>query len=60
MDTETFWTQVGAYNEATFPFQAILVVTAVFLTYLTFVKPSMKTDTWMKAFLALAFAWNTV
>lgn len=60
MDTETFWTQVGAYNEATFPFQAILVVTAVFLTYLTFVQPSMKTDIWMKAFLALAFAWNTV
>jgi hypothetical protein len=60
MDTEIFWTQVGAYNEATFPFQAILVITAVFLTYLAFTKPSAKTDTWMKTFLALAFAWNGV
>ena len=60
MDPEPFWTQVGAYNEATFPFQAILVVTAVFLTSLTFVQPTMKTDTWMKAFLALAFDWHTV
>ena len=58
MNAETFWTQVGSYNEATLPIQAILIVTAVILAYLTFTKPSAKTDIWMKAFLALAFAWN--
>ena len=52
--------QVSVCNEGTFPFQAILVVTAMVLAYLAFAKPSVKTDTWMKAFLALAFAWSGV
>jgi hypothetical protein len=60
MNAETFWTQVGAYNEATWPVQAVLTVAAVVLTYLVFVKPGTRTDTWMKAFLALTFAWNGV
>jgi hypothetical protein len=60
MNAETFWTQVGSYNEATLPIQAILIVVAVILTYLAFTKPSVKTDIWMKAFLALAFAWNGI
>jgi hypothetical protein len=58
MNAETFWIQVSSYNEATLPIQAILIVAAVILAYLTFTKPSVKTDIWMKAFLALAFAWN--
>jgi hypothetical protein len=60
MNAEAFWTQVAAYNEATIPFQVILVIAAVILTYLVYAKPSPKTDTWMKAFFALAFAWNGV
>ena len=60
MNAETFWTQVGLYNEATLPVQAILIVAAVILVYLVFTKPGAKTDIWMKAFLALAFAWNGV
>ena len=60
MNAETFWTQVGSYNQATLPIQAILIVVAVILTYLAFTKPSLKTDIWMKAFLALAFAWNGI
>jgi hypothetical protein len=60
MNTETFWTQVGSYNKATLPVQAILIVAAVILAYLAFTKPGAKTDIWMKAFLALAFAWNGI
>lgn len=60
MNAEAFWTQVGLYNEATLPIQAILTVAAAILGYLVFAKPSVKTDTWMKAFLALAFAWNGI
>ena len=60
MNAETFWTQVGAYNETTFPIQAILVVAVAILTYLMITKPGAKTDIWMKAFLALAFIWNGV
>jgi hypothetical protein len=60
MNAEAFWTQVGVYNQATYPFQAVLVVAALVLTYLVYVKPGTKTDIWMKAFLALAFAWNGV
>jgi len=60
MNTETFWAQVSAYNEATLPVQAILILAAATLTYLVFAKPGAKTDIWMKAFLGLAFAWNGV
>jgi hypothetical protein len=60
MNTETFWTQVGAYNEATSLVQLGLVIAAIVLTYRVFTKPGAKTDVLMKAFLAFAFAWNGV
>lgn len=58
--TETFWNQVGAYNDATLPMQIIMVVVAVILTYLVFVKPGARATSAMKAFLAFAFAWNGI
>jgi hypothetical protein len=60
MTAETFWTQVSLYNKATWPFQAILIIAALTLTYRVFVKPGALTDIWMKAFLATAFTWNAV
>ena len=60
MNAETFWMQVGLYNEATWLVQAILIVAAAILTYLAFAKPSAQTDTWMKLFLAFTFTWNGV
>jgi hypothetical protein len=60
MSTETFWLRVGAYNEATWSIQAVMVIAAVILTYLVFAKSGAKADVWMKAFLAFAFAWNGV
>lgn len=60
MNTEAFWTQVGAYNEATSLVQAVLVVAAMVLTYRVFAKPGAKTDVLMKAFLAFVFAWDGV
>lgn len=58
MDPVDFWNHVAAYNEATWPVQAVMIVVAAYLTYHVFVKPGPNTDVWMKAFLALAFAWN--
>ncbi len=58
MNAETFWTQVGLYNEATLSIQVILTAVATILTYLVFAKPSAKTDTWISVFFAIAFAWN--
>ena len=58
MSTETFWTKVGAYNEATWPVQVAMIVAALYLTVRVFAKPGPKTDAWMKAFLAIVFAWN--
>jgi hypothetical protein len=58
MSTETFWTRVGAYNEATWPVQVVMIVAAAYLTYRVCAKPGPKTDAWMKALLAFAFAWN--
>lgn len=49
--TETFWNQMGAYNEATFPVQMIMIVIAVILTYFVFTKPNTKTNILMKVFL---------
>ena len=60
MSTETFWTQVGAYNEATWPVQTVMIVAALYLAVRVFFKPGPQTDAWMKAFLALAFAWNGI
>jgi len=60
MSTETFWTRVGAYNEATLLIQAVMIIAAVILTYRVFAKPGAKTDVWMKAFLSVAFAWDGV
>jgi hypothetical protein len=60
MSTETFWTRIGAYNEATLPIQAVMIIMAAFLTYRLFAKPGTRTDVWMKAFLSFAFAWNGV
>jgi hypothetical protein len=60
MNTEMFWTQIGAYHQATFPIPIILTLAAMILTYLVFTKPGPRTDAWMKAFLALAFGWNGV
>lgn len=58
--TETFWNQMGAYNEATLPVQILMVIVAAILTYFAFAKPSTKTNTLMKVFLSLAFAWNGI
>ena len=60
MSTETFWTQVGAYNQATWPVQIVMIVAALYLAVRVFSKPGPKTDVWMKAFLAFAFAWNGI
>jgi len=59
MSAETFWTKVGAYNEATWPIQVVMIVAAAVLTYRVFANPGLETDAWMKAFLAFAFAWNS-
>ncbi|HEC87524.1 MAG TPA: hypothetical protein ENI49_06670 [Thermoplasmatales archaeon] len=58
--TETFWNQMGAYNEATFPVQIALIVLAMVLTYLVFAKPSTRANNLMKAFLSFVFAWNGI
>ncbi len=58
--TETYWNQIGAYNDATLSVQIIMVVIAVILTYYVSVKPTTKTNHLMKAFLSFAFAWNGI
>jgi hypothetical protein len=60
MTTATFWNHIAAYNEATWPVQAGMIVAAAYLTYRVLARPGARTDVWMKAFLALAFAWNTI
>ena len=60
MDTATFWNQVATYNGTTWPVQALTIIAAAYLTYRVFAKPGPRTDVWMKAFLAFAFAWNGI
>ena len=60
LTTETFWSQIGAYNEATLAVQAIMIVAAVILIYFVFTKPSNRANMLMKAFLAFAFVWNAI
>jgi hypothetical protein len=58
--TETFWNQMGAYNEATLPVQLIMIIAAAALTYLVFAKTSARANTLMKILLSFAFAWNGI
>jgi len=51
---------MGAYNEAAFPVQIVLIVLAMVLTYLVFAKPSTRANNLMKAFLSFVFAWNGI
>jgi hypothetical protein len=60
VSTETFWNQMGAYNEATIQIQIVLIILAMVLTYLVFAKPSIKANYLMKAFLSFVFAWNGI
>jgi hypothetical protein len=60
MSTDMFWNQVSVYNEALWPVQIAMIITAAFLTVRVFTKPGPHTDVWMKAFLSFAFAWNGV
>jgi len=58
--TVTFWSQMGAYNEATLPIQIFMSILAVALTYFVFAKASVRANTSMKLFLSFAFAWNGI
>jgi hypothetical protein len=60
MSSEEFWTQVAAYNEALWPITIAMTLVAAWLTFRVFLRPGAKTDTWLKAFLSLAFAWNGI
>ena len=37
-----------------------MIIVAAYLTYRVFAQPGPKTDVWMKAFLAFAFAWDGI
>ncbi|MBA7612668.1 hypothetical protein ES703_19904 [subsurface metagenome] len=60
MSAETWWNQIGAYNNAIFPMQIIIMAVAVALTYFLFAKPGPKTNKMMKAYLVFTFAWNGI
>ena len=60
ISTEVFWTQVAAYNEATWPLLVAMTIAAAFLACRVFVRPGARTDIWTKAFLSFAFAWNGI
>jgi hypothetical protein len=58
--TDTFWNQMGAYNEATLPVQIVMMIAAVVLTYFVLAKASARANTLMKLFLSFAFAWTGI
>lgn len=60
MSAETWWNQIGAYNDAIFPMQIITMGVAVILTYFLFANPSPKTNNLMKVYLSFTCAWNGI
>jgi hypothetical protein len=58
--TETFWNQMGAYNEDTLPLQIVMMIAAAVLTYFVFAKASARANTLMKILLSFAFAWTGI
>lgn len=60
MNAEFWWNKVGAYNEAIFPMQILLIFVALALTYLLFSKPSARNNNLMKGYLSFLCAWNGI
>lgn len=60
MSAESWWSQIGVYNNAIFPMQIITIAVAVVLTYLLFARPYARINKIMKAYLSFTFAWNGV
>ena len=60
MDGENWWDTSGAYNNAIFPTQIIIMVIGIALTCFLFAKPNTKTSKLMKAYLAFTFAWSGI
>lgn len=58
--TETFWNQMGAYNEATLPMQIFMMIVALVLTYFVFARASARINTLLKLFLSFTFAWTGI
>jgi hypothetical protein len=58
LSTRSWWETVGAYNVAVFPLQIIVVLSAVTLTYLVFIRTGERSDRLMKVYLSLMCAWN--
>lgn len=58
MDTEAWWNQVAAYNEAVFPMQVVMVAAAVVLLYILIFKPTPRNNNLMKGYLSFVCAWN--
>jgi hypothetical protein len=60
MDTDAWWSQVAAYNEAVFPMQILMVAAAVILLYFLAVNPGRKTNNLLKGYLSFVCAWNAL
>jgi hypothetical protein len=58
--SETFWEQIGTFNEVTFPVQILLLVLAIVLTFLMVFRSGNVTDILIKVFLFIAFVWNGI
>lgn len=60
LTTETFWNQIGVYNEVTLVMQILMTALAGVLLLAIFTKPSIKANMLMKALLSFAFAWDAI
>lgn len=58
--TETFWEQMGTFNEVTFPVQILLIVLAIVAIFLMLFRSGNTSDILIKSFLALAYIWNGI
>lgn len=58
--TTEFWTQIGLYNQKTLPVQIVLAIAALAAICRVYARPGKTTDRLVKAFLAIAFAWNAI
>jgi hypothetical protein len=57
-ETRAFWELLRTFRDDTLPVQVILVLGMLVSVWLVFRRPGGFTDSFVKAFLALAFLWN--
>jgi hypothetical protein len=56
--TEVFWSNMGAYNQATLPVQLAMMIMGAALAYYVYTRGGFRANALMNAFFSFSFCWT--